>query len=223
MSVKAKLIIDDKEINVLWFTFGFNQGSDISGRPSQQPRFLGLQLTIETRKDLNLAEWSFAPNQTKQLELHIYPVILGGKTRKLYFFDCHLVNWKNAFFSTGSDPMSETLEITCAGVEDSTSEGVYSAYWRETFKENNTEATVLEKEEEIEKTPKILKKEWKDEEGNSIKEAEISSNSQLFLKVKDIEEGEELKIILEDADDDPTNNIELKGIVNENGEVILKQ
>lgn len=221
--VKAKLIIDGKEINVLWFTFGFNQGADYSGRPSQRPVFLGLKLIIETRKDLNLADWSFAQNQTKQLELHIYPVILGGRTRKLYFYDCHLVNWKNAFSSTGSNPMSETLEITSAGVEDSISEGVYSAYWRETFKENNVEATVLEKEEKIEKTPKILKKEWKDEEGNSIKEAEISSNSQLFLKVKDIEEGEELKIILEDADDDPTNNIELKGIVNENGEVILKQ
>lgn len=39
--VKAKLIIDGKEINVLWFTFGFNQGADISGRPSQRPVFVG--------------------------------------------------------------------------------------------------------------------------------------------------------------------------------------
>lgn len=137
--VKAKLIIDGKEINVLWFTFGFHQGADYTGRPSQKPIFVGLKLIIETRKDLNLADWSFAPNQTKQIELHIYPVVIGGKTRKLYFYDCHLVGWKNAFSSTGSNPMSETLEITAAGVEDSNSNGVYSAYWRETYKEDNSQ------------------------------------------------------------------------------------
>ncbi len=221
--VKATLIIDGKEVNALLFTIRFNQGANPNGRPSQTPIFLGFKLIIETRKDINLTEWSFSSRQTKQLVLHINSVIVGGKTRKIFFYDCHLVNWKTNFSSTGSDPMTETLEITCAGVEDSNSFGVYSASWRETFKEDTVEPTVLEREQEIEKNPKILKTEWKDEEGNSIKEAEISSNSQLFLKVKDIEEGEELKIILEDADDDPTNNIELKGIVNENGEVILKQ
>lgn len=148
--VKAKLLIDGKEINVLWFTFEFSQGTDRSGRPSQRPIFVGLKLIVETRKDLNLAEWSFAPNQTKQLELHIYPVILGGRTRKLYFYDSHLVNWNNNFTSTGNQPMSETLHISSAGVEDSNSEGVYSAYWRETFKDDNVEATVVE-----EPTPSI--------------------------------------------------------------------
>ncbi|PZW36964.1 hypothetical protein LX95_02913 [Mesonia algae] len=63
MSVKAKLIIDEMEVNVLWFTFGFNQGADYNGRPSQKPVFVGLKLVIETRKDLNLADWSFTPNQ----------------------------------------------------------------------------------------------------------------------------------------------------------------
>lgn len=53
--IKAKLIIDEKEINVLWFTFGFNQGADITGRPSETPIFVRLQLINETQKDLNLA------------------------------------------------------------------------------------------------------------------------------------------------------------------------
>ncbi len=137
--VKAKLIIDGKEINVLCFHFSFSQGADTTGRPSQKPVFVGLKLIIETQKDLNLADWSFSLNQTKQIELHIYPVVMGGKIRKLYFYYCHLVNWKNDFSSTGSNPMSETLEITCAGVEDSNSNGVYSAYWRETYPEDNSQ------------------------------------------------------------------------------------
>lgn len=179
--VKAKLIIDGKEINVLWFTFGFNQGADRSGRPSQRPVFTGLKLIIETRKDLNLADWSFAPNQTKQLELHIYPVIMGGKTRKLYFYDCHLVNWKNAFSSTGSNPMSETLEITCAGVEDSTSEAVYSAYWRKTFKEDNVEATTLDNTEE-----EIIDCYLTDLENNENPDLELENEVYLVIKTENM-------------------------------------
>ena len=41
MSVKAKLLIDDKEINVLSFSFGFNQEADYNGRPSQNQYLLG--------------------------------------------------------------------------------------------------------------------------------------------------------------------------------------
>lgn len=178
MSVKAKLIIDDMEVNILWFTFGFNQGADISGRPSQRPRFVGLKLIIETRKDLNLAEWSFSPNEKKQIELHIYPIIMGGKTRKLYFYDCHLVSWKNDFTATGSNPMSETLDITCAGVDDSTSAGVYSAYWRETFKKDNVEATILE---EIE--PKLVEYHFENKNGEVIEEKDIKGNQEIELVI----------------------------------------
>lgn len=151
MSVKAKIIIDEKEINVLSFSFGFNQKADTNGRPTQKPVFLGLNLIIETRKDLNLADWAFAPNQTKQIELHIYPVILGGKTRKLYFYDCHLVNWENDFSSTGSNPMSETLKITAAGLKNSNSLEEYSAYWRTTFPQQEVESTVIENNKKVSK------------------------------------------------------------------------
>ncbi len=142
--VKAILIIDGKEVNVRWFTIKFNQGANPNGRPSQIPVFVGFKLIIETRKDLNLAEWSFSSRQAKQIILHIKPVIIGGKTRKIFFYDCHLVNWKTNFSSTGSDPMTETLEITCAGVEDSNSFGVYSASWRVTYPAIEVEATTLE-------------------------------------------------------------------------------
>jgi len=197
--VKAKLIIDGKEINGLWFTFGFNQGADRSGRPSQRPVFVGLKLIIETRKDLNLAEWSFAPNQTKQIELHIYPVIMGGKTRKLYFYDCHLVNWKNSFSSTGSNPMSETLDITCAGVEDSTSTGVYSAYWRETFKEDNVAPTTLDNE------PEFIGYYITDLEDNEIDNYKTGDRIRIYLETKN-SIGEKITLSLNDKTQDFKHN-----------------
>ena len=167
--VKAKLVIDEKEINVLSFTFGFNQRTDFTGRPSEKPVFVGLKLIIETRKDLNLVEWSTAANQTKQIELHIYPVIMGGKTRKLYFYDGHLVNWKNNFYSTGNRPMSETLHITCAGVKDSNSTTEYTAYWRTSFPQQEVEPIVREQQEE----PELLNYHIEDLDNNRIKEDKI--------------------------------------------------
>ncbi len=133
MSVKAKLIIDGQEINVLTYDYGFKQNTDISGRPFSKPVFVGLTVEIEARKELNLEDWAFASNQTKQLELHVYSVVMGGKTRKLNFYDCHLLEWNNHFLSTGKQPMTETLQISAGGVHDSNTTATYSTYWRTTF------------------------------------------------------------------------------------------
>ncbi len=196
MSVKAKLIIDEKEINVLLFSFGFNQGTDTNGKPTIKPVFVGLKLIIETRKDLNLADWSFAPNQTKQLELHIYPVILGGKTRKLYFYDCHLLHWENHFASSGNRPMSETLHISAAGVKDSNSTVEYSAYWRETFKEDNIEPTTINRKEE-----EISGIYYTDLNGNKINDPIIGTDVYLVIKSNNVS-GQSVDIDLSDKEKD---------------------
>ena len=180
--VKAILIIDGKEVNVRWFTINFNQGANPNGRPSQKPIFVGFKLIIETRKDLNLTEWSFSSRQTKQIVLHLNSVIVGGKTRKIFFYDCHLVNWKTNFSSTGSDPMTETLEITCAGVEDSNSFGVYSASWRETFPDLEVEPTVIDQEEE--RIPKIIDFYTTNKQGGRIQKYNIETPSMLILDQK---------------------------------------
>jgi len=127
-----------------------------------------------------LADWSFAPNQTKQLELHIYPVILGGKTRKLYFYDCHLVNWINDFFSTGNEPMNETLKITAAGVKDSNSMEEYSANWRVTFPQQEVEPAIR-KEEEL---PEILESFYEDYKGNKINDKNINAGNIIYFNIK---------------------------------------
>ncbi len=194
MSVEAKLIIDEKEINVLRFSFGFHQVADTNGRPSQKPVFVGLKLIIETRKDLNLADWSFDPNQTKQLELHIYPVVMGGKTRRIYFYDCHLINWKNDFSSTGSQPMCETLEITAAGVNNSNASTEYSAYWRETFPQQEIEPTVRQQQEE----PELLNYHIEDLNNNIIEEDKIKERQEIYLVINSRNtEGEIVDIDLE--------------------------
>jgi len=136
MSIEAKLHIDNKEIKILQFKFDYQQGTDYTGRPSTKPVFSGLWLTVETQKNLDLEAWAMAASQKKQLEIHLSPTALVGKTRKLYFYDAHLVKWQVNYNSTGNKPMTETLYITAAGIKDGAALTEYTAYWRETFTSN---------------------------------------------------------------------------------------
>ena len=147
--IKAKLIVDDKEINVLRFNLSFKQGADKTGRPSQIPIFQNLNLTVETRKDINFTEWASSENQTKQIELHVYPVVIGGRIRKIKLYDAHLVYWDNNFSSTDNQPISERLKITSAGFEDSNSNGVYSSKWRVTFPQEEGQTKVVEDKKQL--------------------------------------------------------------------------
>ena len=100
-----------------------------------------MRVAIETQKTLNLARWAFAPNQTKQIELHIYPVLMGGRTRKIKLYDCHLLKWNNQFRAEGTQPMHEILHISAGGVKDNNSRTEYSAPWRKTFDVEYVEPT----------------------------------------------------------------------------------
>ncbi len=199
MSVKAKIIIDEKEINVLYYDYGFKQNTDISGRPFAKPVFVGLQLVIETRKDIELADWAFAANQTKQLELYIYPVIMGGKTRKIYFYDCHLLQWDNHFSSTGNQPMTETLHISAAGVKDSNSRAEYSTYWRTTFRQQDIEKVTVEEGNNQE--PHIIEFLITDSDGNVKPKYKI--DEYIYLRVKSINKiGDSIDIQLKEKTKD---------------------
>lgn len=198
MSVKAVLVIDEREINVISFSFNFNQGADTRGKPSQRPVFVGLQVIIESRKDINLADWAMASNQTKQIELHIYPVTMGGRTRKLFFYDCHLVHWGNNFSSTGSEPMRETLQITAAGLKDYNSATEYSAYWRETYPKQDAEPIVLEENE-----PNLLEYHLEDLNNNKITKEEIDVQEEFYIVIKsEYCKGKSMSIDLEDSSKD---------------------
>lgn len=178
MSFRAKIIIDDIEVNVLRFNFRFKQGANENGHPCEIPTFRGLEVLIESRSDLNLAEWSFAPDMAKQVELHIYPVNLDGRTRRLYFFDSHLIGWKHNFSSTGTLPLTEQLTITAAGVKDSTTEEEYSMYWRTTYPDKGATSTT------IDEGPDILSYHIENLEGEIIEKKEIDIDEEIILVVE---------------------------------------
>ncbi len=181
MSIQAKIIIDDEEINALWFSFGYQRHADVNGRPTTKGVFLGLRVAIESRRTLNLAYWAFAPNLTKEIELHISSRFGEGRTRKLKLYDCHLLRWDNRFTANGSQPMHEILHISAGGVKDNNSAVEYSAPWRKTFDMDDVEPTTLDQEE-----PKIIDCYYTDLEGNKNVELEIGNEVYLVLKTENM-------------------------------------
>ena len=181
MSVKAKIIIDDEEINALWFSFGYQRHADVNGRPTTKGVFLGLRVAIESRRTLNLAYWAFAPNLTKEIELHISSRFGEGRTRKLKLYDCHLLRWDNRFTANGSQPMHEILHISAGGVKDNNSAKEYSASWRKTFDMDDVEPTTLYQEES-----EVLDCYYTDSEGNEDTTLEIGKEVYLVLKTENM-------------------------------------
>jgi len=200
MSVKAKMIIDDEEINALWFSFGYQRHADVNGRPTTKGVFLGLRVAIESRRTLNLAYWAFAPNLTKEIELHISSRFGEGRTRKLKLYDCHLLRWDNRFTANGSQPMHEILHISAGGVKDNNSAVEYSASWRKTFDMDDVEPTTLDQEE-----PKMLKCYITNTEGEELEEYETGSKIILNIETSNAT-GEDISINLDDKTHDFKHN-----------------
>lgn len=183
MSVKAVLTIDDDiEINILSYRFSYQKQADINGRPTNKAVFNGVHFVIESRKGLNLADWATAQNEKKQLKIQIYPRFMGSKTRKIVLYDCHLLHWRNDFLSTGTDPLQETLYVSCAGVKDSNSSTQYDAYWRQTYDSTAT-PVILSQDEEQE--VHIISCNYTDKEGTPIEELYEGDEIILIVNTED--------------------------------------
>jgi len=206
MSFKAQVIIDNKIINVLWFTFEFNRYADASGKPTSAGIFRGLTLAIETRKTINFAEWAFSSTERKNIELHIFPIILGGRTRVIKLYDCYLLNWDNIFSATNRQPMHEILHISAGGFKDTNSYAEYSAPWRKSFDHDDVKPTVLE-DDEKEFTHCYIT----DTDGNELEEYETGDTIVLNIETQN-RIGDNVKISL----DDKTHDFKYNGSILKN-------
>ena len=178
MAFKAKLLIDEYELNVLHFSFNLEQASDVTGRPSQKPIFKQFRVIFESQKEADFTQWMISSGSTKQIELHIYPRIEGNRIRKIKFYDVHLVGLQTNFDSEGAQPLSETLTMTVGGLKDSVSNAEYEASWRVTFDEAEVAATTIDEE------PELIRYYITDLEGNEIEKYKISDKILLNLETK---------------------------------------
>ncbi|GAA0723837.1 hypothetical protein GCM10009430_27700 [Aquimarina litoralis] len=191
MSFTAKLLFDDKEINILDFSYTFRQESDYNGNPSSKPQFAGLSVIIESTKDAELLEWMINPMLTKQLKIQIAPRAMNGRGRTLEFIDACCVNYAEQFTSDSENPMTINLNITSAGMKEGTAE--FSEYWRVTYP--NTAA--VSNNEESDNQPRIVEYYITDTNNKRIEETVVGENILLNIDSRNLI-GEKLTINLDD-------------------------
>ncbi|PKV48880.1 hypothetical protein ATE84_0896 [Aquimarina sp. MAR_2010_214] len=153
MGIIAKLYVNGQVYNVLESEQGIIQSSDETGRPTSRPFHTGLKAAIESTKDTYFFEKAIHPTQQiQEIILEYSDSMPGRRTRRIRFVDCYVTFDSIHFKANDTDPLTETLLITAAGIEDSHSQGKYTTPRQETeFLSNQAPLTTQEEETEKKK------------------------------------------------------------------------
>jgi hypothetical protein len=127
MSFLAKLIIDENSMNVLDCSFGFEQGADHTGRPSQHPRGGKINVLIETNKKTDFFEWITSPNSKKNGEILFYKRDNLSGLKNIKFTDAFCLNYQESFNANDGDPLKTRLLISAKEISVNNTE--YKNLW----------------------------------------------------------------------------------------------
>jgi hypothetical protein len=113
MSFKAKLIIGDREYNVLNFEYEMSQSTDRNGVPRANVVGNLMILTMEaTSRNSEITEWATNNNMKKNGRIEFYRRDGDAAGKKISFTDAFLIYHKDVFDANGAVPMKTILHIS---------------------------------------------------------------------------------------------------------------
>ena len=112
MSFLAKLNIDDNEMNVLECSFGFHQGADNSGRPSQKPRGGQITILIESTNKTDFLEWMISSNMTKNGNIVFYKRDNMSSLKTVDFSEAYCLDYVEDFDAVSAEPLKTRVVIS---------------------------------------------------------------------------------------------------------------
>jgi len=116
MSFLAKLNIDDDQMNVLECSFGFHQGADNTGRPSQKPRGGQITILIESTNKTDFLEWMISSNMTKNGSIVFYKRDNMSSLKTVDFSEAYCLDYVEDFDAIGSQPLKTRVVISAKEV-----------------------------------------------------------------------------------------------------------
>ncbi len=200
-----------------------------SGAPRSVPPAPKFHIELESRQETHLLRWITDEQIKDHVKLEFESTRLDERNKYFDLHDVTCVKNEEDFWSENTRPMTNSITLIPAiliaqGVLIRV-QGWHIQNPKSLMGGSTVEATerpVNKQEEEVVKEkPQIVEMYWLDAEGDKINQAQTSQKVALYLKVKNVEEGENVKILLKSNSSEP--NVELHGNVNESGEVILKQ
>lgn len=112
MSFKAKLKVGGNEYNVLNSSYSLHQETDATGRPSSITRGGKIRIKIESTADTSLSDWMFNNFERRDGSIVFLKRDTDATSKELKFTEAYLVEYQEAFDSTGDNPMAEELLIS---------------------------------------------------------------------------------------------------------------
>ena len=112
MSFLAQLTIDEDTMNVLRCSFSFEQGADVTGRPSQQPRGGQISVLIESTNKTDFLEWMISNDMTKSGEVIFYKRDNMSSLKTVQFTDAYCLSYQEEFDAEGSEPLKTRILIS---------------------------------------------------------------------------------------------------------------
>ena len=112
MSFLAKLEIEDKEYNVLSFSFSVNQQVHHgAARPSGMPTIERLNISIESSPNSGFFWWSIRPLEQKDGIIIFYKRDAMASSRTLEFTNAFCINYSEDFQNNSTSPMTTSLVL----------------------------------------------------------------------------------------------------------------
>ncbi len=116
MSFKAILKVGGNEYNVLNCSYELNQETDATGRPSSVTRGGKINLVVESTADTSLSDWMFNNFERRDGSIVFLKRDTEATSKELKFTEAYMVSYKEAFDSTGDNPMAETFCISAKSI-----------------------------------------------------------------------------------------------------------
>lgn len=118
MSFLAKLIIDEKETNVLDCTMSIEQESDFNGRPVSKPVGGTISLLLEASKATkSFANWAVSPTLTKDGVIIFYKSDALSIEQKIIFESAYCLKYTPHFNSEGTMPWQLHILISARKIK----------------------------------------------------------------------------------------------------------
>ena len=105
----------DSSFKVLSCNFGFTQNTDyLTGKPNARVIINNINLSIESTKDTQLADWMVNQQSTKNGKVEFN--IQDGERKTLEFEDAFCVAYNESFVNVGESPMTIDISFTARKV-----------------------------------------------------------------------------------------------------------
>src|SRR5260221_14242826 len=112
MSFKAVLNYQEKEYNVVSFSYSCRRDLDASGRPSSAVRDHIINLTIEATEDTSFIKWMWMQYQVESGSIIFFKRDSEQRMVEMKFKEAYIGEYKRTFNAIGEDPFLESFQIS---------------------------------------------------------------------------------------------------------------